>query len=319
MLIYLLRRLLLAIVTIFGVTLVIFVAMRVLPGDPLAMIYGESTGIYVLTEAELQAARVSLGLDKPLWQQYLAWMRDVFQGKLGYSFWDDTPIIETILRRGPITAQIALLSILLAWLIGIPVGIISAVWRESLVDNVLRFVVTLFMAIPSFWLGLTMILVTVTFFNWRPSITIVQLWEDPATNLSMVMGPTVAIGIGIAAIIARMTRSSVLEVLGEDYVRTARAKGLGEKITLLRHVLRNAMLPVLTLSGLALAGLLGGSVAVERAFGFPGLGMALAQAAVERDWMMVQNLTLLFAVLFVFINLAIDLLYAWIDPRIRYE
>lgn len=319
MLIYLLRRLLLAIVTIFGVTLVIFVAMRVLPGDPLAMIYGESTGIYVLTEAELQAARASLGLDKPLWQQYLAWMADVFRGKLGYSFWDDTPIIETILRRGPITAQIALLSILLAWLIGIPVGIISAVWRESLVDNLLRFVVTLFMAIPSFWLGLTMILVTVTLFNWRPSITIVQLWEDPATNLSMVMGPTVAIGIGIAAIIARMTRSSVLEILGEDYVRTARAKGLGEKITLLRHVLRNALLPVLTLSGLALAGLLGGSVAVERAFGFPGLGMALAQAAVERDWMMVQNLTLLFAVIFVFINLAIDILYAWIDPRIRYE
>jgi len=318
MLIYLLRRLLLALVTIFGVTIVIFVAMRVLPGDPLAMIYGESTGIYVLTEAELQAARASLGLDKPLFQQYLAWMGDVFRGKLGYSFWDDTPIIETILRRGPITAQIALLSILLAWLIGIPVGILSAVWRESLVDNVLRFIITLFMAIPSFWLGLTMILVTVTFFNWRPSITIVQLWEDPATNLSMVMGPTVAIGIGIAAIIARMTRSSVLEVLSEDYVRTARAKGLGEQITLLRHVLRNALLPVLTLSGLALAGLLGGSVAVERAFGFPGLGMALAQAAVERDWMMVQNLTLLFAVIFVFINLGIDLLYAWIDPRIRY-
>ena len=319
MFIYLLRRLLLAIITIFGVTVVIFVAMRVLPGDPLAMIYGESTGIYVLSEAELQAARASLGLDKPLFQQYLGWMADVFRGKLGYSFWDDTPIIETILRRGPITGQIALFAIILAWLIGIPAGVISAMWRESLVDNVLRFVVTLFMAIPSFWLGLTMILVAVTFFNWRPSITIVQFWDDPATNLSMVIGPTVAVGVGLGAIIARMTRSSVLEVLGEDYVRTARAKGLGQQLTITRHVLRNAMLPVLTLSGLALAGLLGGSVAVEKAFGFPGLGSALAQAAVERDWMMVQNLTLLFAVIFVFINLAIDLLYAWIDPRIRYE
>lgn len=316
---YLIRRLLLSVVTIFGVTVVIFVAMRVLPGDPLAMIYGESTGIYVLSEEELQAARASLGLDRPLYVQYLSWMMDVFQGELGYSFWDDKPIRDTILRRGPITAEIALISIVLSWLIGVPVGVVSAMWRESAVDNVLRFFVTLFMAIPSFWLGLTMILVTVTFFNWRPSITIVQPWEDLGTNLSMVMGPSIAIGTGIAAIIARMTRSTVLEVLGEDYVRTARAKGLADWAIMMRHVLKNAMLPVITLSGLALAGLLGGSVAVERAFGFPGLGMALAQGAVERDWMMVQNLTLLFAVTFVFINLAIDILYAWIDPRIRYE
>jgi peptide/nickel transport system permease protein len=177
----------------------------------------------------------------------------------------------------------------------------------------------MFMAIPSFWLGLTMILFTVLVFNWRPSITIVQLWEDPARNLSMVMGPSVAVGVGLAAIIARMTRTTVLEVLREDYVRTAKAKGLRQQLIIIRHVLRNAMLPVLTVSGLSLAGLLGGAVAVERAFGFPGLGSALAQGAVERDWMMVQNLTLLFAVTFVFINLVIDLLYAWVDPRIRYE
>ncbi len=319
MLNYLIRRLLLSIVTIFGVTVVIFLAMRVLPGDPLAMIYGESTGIYVLTDEQLQAARASLGLDQPLYRQYLAWMVDIAKGDLGHSFWDETPISETILRRGPITGEIALLAIALAWLIGIPVGVISAMRRESMIDNTLRVLVTLFMAIPSFWLGLTMILFTVLLFNWRPSITIVQLWEDPATNLSMVLGPTVAMGVGIGAIIARMMRSTVLEVLGEDYVRTARAKGLAEWRLVMRHVLKNAMLPVLTLSGLALAGLLGGSVAVERAFGFPGLGSALAQAAVERDWMMVQNLTLLFAVIFVFINLVIDLLYAWIDPRIRYE
>ncbi len=319
MLNYLIRRLLLSIVTIFGVTVVIFLAMRVLPGDPLAMIYGESTGIYVLTDEQLQAARASLGLDQPLYRQYLAWMVDIAKGDLGHSFWDESPISETILRRGPITAEIALFAIAIAWLIGIPVGVISAMRRESMLDNILRVLVTLFMAIPSFWLGLTMILFTVTIFNWRPSITIVQLWEDPATNLSIIAGPTVAMGIGIGAIIARMTRSTVLEVLGEDYVRTARAKGLAEWRLVTRHVLKNAMLPVLTLSGLALAGLLGGSVAVERAFGFPGLGSALAQAAVERDWMMVQNLTLLFAVIFVFINLVIDLLYAWIDPRIRYE
>jgi len=319
MLKYLIQRLLLAVVTIFGVTVVIFVAMRVLPGDPLAMIYGEGQGIYVLTDAEVAAVKASLGLDKPLYLQYLSWMGDVFSGKLGYSFWSDVPIRDTILRRGPITAEIALIAILLAWLIGVPTGVMSALWRESWLDYGLRLIVTLFMAIPSFWLGLTMILFTVLVFNWRPSITIVQIWEDPARNLSMVMGPAVAVGIGLAAIIARMTRTTVLEVLREDYVRTARAKGLGQWLTIWRHVLKNALLPVITISGLALAGFLGGSVAVERAFGFPGLGSALAQGAVERDWMMVQNLTLIFAMTFVFINLVIDLLYAWIDPRIRYE
>jgi peptide/nickel transport system permease protein len=293
--------------------------MRVLPGDPLAMIYGESTGIYVLTEEELAAARASLGLDQPLPLQYFSWIADVLRGDLGHSFWINTPISDTIIRRGPITAQIALVSIVLSWLVGMPVGVISALWRESLLDNVLRFLVTLFMAIPSFWLGLTMILFTVLVCNWRPSITIVQFWENPSENLLMIAGPSLAMGIGIGAIIARMTRTTVLEVLREDYVRTARAKGLNDWLVIVRHVLKNAMLPVITLSGLALAGLLGGSVAVERAFGFPGLGMALAQGAVERDWMMVQNLTLLFAVTFVFINLGIDLLYAWIDPRIRYE
>lgn len=319
MLKYLIRRLLLAIVTIFGVTVVIFVAMRVLPGDPLAMIYGEGQGIYVLSDAEVAAVKASLGLDKPLYQQYLSWMADVFSGEMGYSFWSDVPIRDTILRRGPITAEIAFIAIILAWLIGVPAGVMSALWRESWLDYALRLVVTLFMAIPSFWLGLTMILFTVLVFNWRPSITIVQLWEDPARNLSMVIGPAVAVGIGLAAIIARMTRTTVLEVLREDYVRTARAKGLSQWLTILRHVLKNALLPVITISGLSLAGLLGGTVAVERAFGFPGLGSALAQGAVERDWMMVQNLTLLFAVVFVFINLAIDLLYALVDPRIRYD
>lgn len=316
---YLIRRFLLALLTIFGVTIVIFVAMRVLPGDPLAMIYGEGQGIYVLSEEEVAAARASLGLDKPLYQQYLSWMADIASGDLGHSFWVDTPIIDTILRRGPITAQIALVSIVLAWLIGIPAGIISAMWRETWLDYILRFFVTLFMAVPSFWLGLAMILFTVLVLNWRPSITIMQFWENPRENMLMILGPSVAMGTGIGAMIARMTRTTVLETLREDYVRTARAKGLKDRTLLMRHVLKNALLPVITLSGLSFAGLLGGSVAVEKAFGFPGLGSALAQGAVERDWMMVQNLTLLFAVIFVFINLFIDILYAWVDPRIRYS
>ncbi len=177
---------------------------------------------------------------------------------------------------------------------------------------------TLFLATPAFWLGLIFIFVTVIFFTWRPPLTLAYLWDDPVKNLQLTLGPALAIGTGLAAVIARMSRSTMLEVLREDYVRTARAKGLGEQIVVWRHVLRNALLPVLTVSGIAMAGLLGGTVAVEKAFGVPGLGQTLVNAIGERDWMVIQNLGLIYALIFVFVNLAIDLAYGFIDPRIRY-
>lgn len=315
---YLLRRLLLAIPTIFGVTIIIFVIMRILPGDPLSTILGEETGLYVLTDEELAAARHSLGLDRPLYMQYLSWMRDVFKGDLGRSFWRDEPIRKVVLRRGPISGQIALMAVIISWVLGLPVGIISAMWRNSSVDFVSRFIVTLFLATPAFWLGLIFIFVTVIFFTWRPPLTLAYLWDDPVKNLQLTLGPALAIGTGLAAVIARMSRSTMLEVLREDYVRTARAKGLREQIVVWRHVLRNALLPVITVSGIAMAGLLGGTVAVEKAFGVPGLGQTLVNAIGERDWMVIQNLGLIYALIFVFVNLAIDLAYGFIDPRIRY-
>lgn len=315
---YLIKRLLLAVPTIFGVTVLIFIVMRVLPGDPLAMIVGENTGIYVLTDEELAAARRSLGLDKPLYQQYLSWMGDVFRGDFGKSFWRPDPVREIIVRRGVISGQIALMAVAISWLVGLPIGVLSAVRRNTGLDYITRFLVTLFMAIPSFWLGLTFILITVIFFMWKPPITVHYLWTDPVKNLQMTIGPAIAMGIGMGAFIARMSRTTLLEVIREDYVRTARAKGLGERVVILRHGLKNSLLPVVTVSGLQLAGLLGGSVAVERAFGVPGLGTALVQAITERDWMVIQNLVLLYAIIFVFVNLAIDLAYGWIDPRVRY-
>ncbi|MBI4306346.1 MAG: ABC transporter permease [Chloroflexi bacterium] len=315
---YLLKRLLLAIPTIVGVTVLIFIVMRVLPGDPLAIIFGENTGIYVLTEEQLQASRRSLGLDKPLYAQYFAWMGDVLRGDFGRSFWRPDPVREIIVRRGAISAQIALMAVAISWVVGLPIGILSAVRRNSTLDYVSRFLVTLFMAVPSFWLGLTFILITVIFFTWKPPITVNYLWTDPLKNLQMTIGPAIAMGIGLGAFIARMNRTTLLEVIREDYVRTARAKGLTERVVILRHALKNSLLPVVTVSGLQLAGLLGGSVAVERAFGVPGLGTALVQAITERDWMVIQNLVLLYAVIFVFVNLAIDLAYGWIDPRVRY-
>ena len=315
---YLIKRLLLAVPTIFGVTVLIFIVMRILPGDPLTIIFGENTGIYVLTEDELQAARHSLGVDRPLYQQYFSWMGDVAIGEMGKSFWRDEPISEMILRRGPITGQIAVMAIAMSWIIGLPAGILAATRRNSSTDLISRTIMTFFQAIPSFWLGTSFVLVTVIFFTWRPPVEIAYLWDDPVRNLQMTIGPALAMGLGIAASIARMSRSTLLEVIREDYVRTARAKGLGEKVVIVRHVVRNALLPVITVSGLQLATLLGGSVAVEQAFAVPGLGAALVQAISERDWMVIQNLVLLYGLTFVAINLAIDLTYAWIDPRIRY-
>ena len=309
----------LAVPTLFGVTVLIFVAMRVLPGDPLSFIYGEDTGVYVLTEEELQGARRSLGLDKPLILQYFVWMADVLKGDLGRSFWQNKSIREVIQRRAPITAEIALLAVILSWLIGLPVGLIAAVWRNSKLDYTVRFVATFFMAVPSFWLGLTIILVTVLVWQWRPPLTIAFLWDEPIKNLQIVIGPAVVLAMGMGAVLARMSRATLLEVFQEDYVRTARAKGLSERIVVARHAMRNALLPVLTLSGLQLAFLLGGSVAVERAFAVPGLGTTLVNGIAERDWMIIQNVVLLYGVVFVFINLAIDLAYGFMDPRIRYN
>ena len=316
---YIFRRLLLAVATVFGVTILIFVAMRILPGDPLEMIFGENIGIYILTEKELEDSRKSLGLDKPLVVQYLSWIADVSRGDMGSSFWTDQPISDTILRRGPVTMQIGILSVALSWLVGLPVGIIAAAWRNSPVDYIARFFITLFMAVPAFWLGLTAILFTVLVFSYKPPITVHQMWTDPWKNFQIIIGPSIVMGIGLGASIARMARTQLLEVYREDYVRTARSKGLRENTVMWRHVLRNALLPVITVSGLQFAFLLGGSVAVERAFSVPGLGTALVFGIEERDWMVIQNLVLLYGVVFVIINLVVDLAYAVIDPRIRYQ
>jgi len=315
---YVQRRLLASIPTLVGISLLIFIAMRVLPGDPTSFTFSEGQGLHILNEEQKQQARASLGLDRPYHEQYLTWMGSVLRGDLGSSFWRGERTIDLIARRGPITAQIALMAVLLAWLVGVPIGLLSAVSRNSRFDYAARVVVTFFMAVPSFWLGLMVVLAGVLLFTWRPPLSITYPWDDPLRNLQITVGPAAAMGLGLAAVLARFTRSACLEVLGEDYVRTARAKGLRERLVVLRHVFKNSLLPVITVSGLALGGLLGGSVAVERAFGVPGLGLALVFALSERDWNVIQNLVLLYGVIFTVVNLLVDLSYAWFDPRIRY-
>jgi peptide/nickel transport system permease protein len=316
---YLVRRLFTAIPTVFGITVLIFVAMRILPGDPLARVGGEGQGQYQLSDEELQAARASLGLDRSLPEQYLSWMSDIARGDLGHSFWNAEPIRDAVIRRGAISLEIAVVAVALSWLIGIPAGILSATRRNGAADYVTRLLMTLFLAIPSFWIGLTTVLILVLAFTYRPPLVITELWQNPLTNLQMVIGPAIALGLGLAAGLARMTRSSVLEALHDDFVRTARSKGLREQAVVGRHVLRNALLPVVTTSGAAIGALLGGAVATETAFGVPGLGTYLVQALNSRDWMVIQNLVLIYGTIAVIVNLLVDFSYAWIDPRIRYS
>ena len=281
------------------------------------ILYGDG-GKENLTEADIAEIKHQLGIDKALVFQYGDWMKDVFSGKMGVSFWRGDSVSEMIIRRGPLTAEIAVIAVLVSWLIGLPVGILGAVRQNGIADYVSRFLTIVFLAVPSFWVAILVVVFSLLMFNYRPPLGIIQIWEDPFRNMQIVIAPGIVLGLATSAYIARMARTTLLEVIRDDYVRTARAKGLPERIVVLRHALRNALLPVITLSGVLFGLLLGGSVAVELAFTVPGLGSALVQAFTERDFVVVQNLVLLYGVIFVFVNLTIDLAYAWLDPRIRY-
>ena len=314
---YILRRVILVVPTIFAITIIIFFAMRVLPGDVLSVMYGEH-GFQRISDEDRERLIASLGLDKPLYQQYGEWLRDIGTLKLGESFWRGDKVIDTIIRRGPITAEIAILAVIFSWLIGLPVGILAAIKRNSIPDYVARFFTILFIAIPNFWLGAVITLILLLKFHWQAPVGIIFPWEDLKGNLQIVVLPALVLGASTSAYIARMARSSLLEVIREDYVRTARAKGLREQVVILRHALKNAILPVVTLSSVLMGYLLGGSVVIEKVFGVPGLGFTLIRAFTDRDYVMIQNLVLLYGLIFVFLNLVVDLIYAWIDPRIRY-
>jgi peptide/nickel transport system permease protein len=315
---YIARRLAYGLLTVFGVSVVVFVVMRVLPGDPLLAVLGPE-GLQKLTADDRAHYMADLGLSDPLFVQYLHWMRDVFSGTFGHSFFRSESVADMILRRGPLTAEIAVISVALSWVVGIPVALVSALRPNSFGDNIARFISILFLAVPGFWIGMLIILAMLFWFGYRPPLTNVALWEDPWQNLQIVIGPAFVLGMGQAAYIARMARSSLLEVIREDYVRTARAKGLSGRLVIVLHALPNALLPVITLSGILLGFVLAGSIPVERAFATPGLGYEMFIAVNERDIFVMQNLVFLYASVFVLLNIGIDLTIAWLDPRIRYQ
>ena len=314
---YLARRALFALGTFIGVSVIIFVVLRVIPGDPLVAILGVEGHAQMKPEDRVRIM-ADLGLSDPLPVQYGRWLVDIGAGRLGKSFFRGDTVADLILHRGPISAEIAFLSFIISWLVGLPVGILSAFKPNSLPDSVARSLSVLFIAIPGFWLGMLVVLALLFWFGYKAPILIVHFWQDPWQNFQIVIGPALVLGLAQGAYIARMSRSCLLEVIGEDFVRTARAKGLRERLVVLRHALPNALLPVVTISGVLLGFVLGGSVAVEQAFGVPGLGRALVVAVIERDIIVVQNLVLLYAVIFVAVNVLVDLSYAWLDPRIRY-
>jgi len=314
---YLARRALYAAITLFGVSVSVFVILRVLPGDPLVAILGVE-GHAQMKSADRVRIMADLGLSDPLPVQYVRWLGDIAAGRLGKSFFRGDTVSEQILHRGPISAEIGVLALIVSWLVGLPVGILSAFKPNSLPDGAARALSVFFIAVPGFWLGMLIVLASLFWFGYKAPILIVHVWEDPWHNLQIVIGPALVLGLAQGAYIARMSRSCLLEVIGEDFVRTARAKGLREGLVVMRHALPNALLPVITISGVLLGFVLGGSVAVEQAFGVPGLGRALVTAVIERDIIVVQNLVLLYAVIFVGVNVLVDLSYAWLDPRIRY-
>ena len=315
---YIIRRLAFGALAVVGVSIVVFVVLRILPGDPLVAIFG-TEGFTKLSEAERARLMADLGLSDPLWLQYLHWVQDIVRGKLGNSFFRAESVAEMVMRRGPLTAEIALISVALSWIVGIPVAVVSALRPNSIADNISRFLSILFLAVPGFWLGMLIVLALLFVFGYRAPLANVSLFEDPLSNLQIVIGPAIVLGLGQAAYIARMARSSLLEVIREDYIRTARAKGLNRRLVIALHALPNALLPVITLSGILLGFVLAGSIPVERAFGAPGLGYAMFIAVSERDVFVMQNLVFLYAVVFVLLNMLVDLTIAWLDPRIRYR
>src|SRR6266699_3841246 len=296
---YIARRLAFGALTVIGVSIMVFVVMRILPGDPLVAIFGPE-GFTKLSDKERAGYMAALGLSDPLWVQYLAWVKDILRGDFGHSFFRSESVADMILRRGPLTAEIALRP-------------------NTISDSLVRFVSILFLAVPGFWVGMLIVLALLFWFGYRAPMAGVSLFADPVANLQLVVGPAIVLGLGQAAYIARMGRSSLLEVIREDYVRTARAKGLNNRLVIALHALPNAMLPVITLSGILLGFVLAGSIPVERAFGTPGLGYAMFTAVSERDVFVMQNLVFLYSVVFVLLNILVDLTIAWLDPRIRYR
>jgi peptide/nickel transport system permease protein len=315
MLRFILHRFLLMIPTLLGVAILVFLLLRMMPGDPVQiMLEGANVPRHVI-----EAERARLGLDQPVYVQFFKWFWAVLQGDFGVSMWTGKSVIYEIGIRLELSLQVAIMATILAVLLALPLGTLSAIFKDTWIDQSIRVFSIAGLAVPSFWLGMIVILLLLTYFSWIPPLTFTPLWVDPWTNLSQLIWPALAVGYRYSAVSTRMMRSSILEVLQEDYIRTARAKGVVERLVVARHAMRNALLPVVTVIGLEFAFLIGGLVVTEQVFNLNGIGRLFVQAVARSDYTLLQALVLLVSVFFVLVNFLMDLMYAFLDPRIRYR
>jgi len=313
---YVIRRLLLSVPVLLLSSLIVFGLMRVMPGDALTALMGESGNV---SEKDLQKLRVELRLDLPYYEQYGIWLWQMVSLNPGYSIFTNEPITVALKKAIPVTLELAALAIILGLIIAIPVGVLSATRQDTASDYVGRVVAVSGLSIPDFWLGTLVITFAAIWFHWIPPIGYVSLWDSPWKNLQQCLLPAAILGFRLSAATMRMTRSTVLEVLREDYVRTAWAKGLAGRIVVYKHALKNALIPVITIVGGQLGVLLAGTVVVETIFALPGMGRLTVEAILYRDYPIVQTNVMLVAATLVTLNLVVDLAYAWLDPRIRYS
>jgi len=316
MLRYVVNRILLMIPTLIGVAILVFFMLRVVPGDVVEVKLRGDGG--TVSQETIESERKRLGLDKPMVNQFADWMIGMAKLDLGKSMWTERPVTEEIAVRLELSLQVAIMATIIAVLIAIPLGTMAALFRDTWIDYVVRLVTIGGLSIPSFWFGMLIMLTLLGLFNWLPPITFTPIYVDPIANLTQLIWPAVAVGYRYCAVVARMIRSSLLEVLSEDYIRTARAKGVFEKLVVSRHALRNALLPAITVIGLEFAFLIGGLVVTEQVFNLNGIGQLFVQSVSRNDFTLIQGMVMLIAAFYVFVNLVVDLLYAVFDPRIRY-
>ena len=315
---YTVKRISLFIPTVLLMTILVFVVMRIIPGDPaISILEGDGGGSYTIED--LERVRAELGTDRNLFIQYVDWIGGIMKGDFGDSFWFKSPVMTELGDRIPRTLELAVMAIVMAVLFSVPLGIMSAIKPDSWLDLGARTFTIVGIAIPNFLVAVLMILFLLAVFDWLPPLGYVELWEDPLKNLQQMIFPAIALAIYDMAFIARVTRSAMMEVLREDYMRTARSKGLSERVVLVRHGLKNAILPILTISGWQFARLFEGAVIIESIFLIPGVGRILIEAIFHRDFPMIQAVIVVIGAGVLLINLVVDLLYGWLDPRIRYN
>jgi peptide/nickel transport system permease protein len=317
MLRYTLNRLLLMIPTLLGVAVLVFFMLRIVPGDVVEVkLRGDGGSV---SQETIEMERQRLGLDKPLIVQFKDWMVGLATLDFGKSMWTDRPVMEEIAIRLELSLEVAILATIFAVLIAVPLGTLAALFRDTWIDYLMRIITIGGLSIPSFWFGMLIMITLLALFNWLPPITFTPIYVDPVANLTQLIWPAMAVGYRYCAVTARMIRSSLLEVFSEDYIRTARAKGVYEKLVVSRHALRNALLPAITVIGLEFAFLIGGLVVTEQVFNLNGIGKLFVQSVSRNDFTLIQGMVMLIAAFYVFVNLVVDLLYAVFDPRIRYD